>query len=264
MQVTKTAFRCPTAMHIWVNQKSLSTLCLLLASPFLSAAQSAMNAGDPSIPPAEIIQRMVYQNEVRAAHLRYFTAQRYYHIDVHDLGRTLTADMHAQVTYIAATGKTFNVIDKSGSNLLINKVLLKLLDTERDDSQQKNSALTPANYNFVCQSQTVERGQTLYVFAVEPKVKNKLLYRGTVWIDAKDFAVVRVEAQPAENPSFWIRTTEIHQTYAKSEEFWLPRTNTSESKVRFGGTAVLTIDYGNYNFDEPHDENPTAVSSARP
>jgi hypothetical protein len=28
----------------------------------------------------------------------------------------------------------------------------------------------------------------------------------------------------------------------------LPRSNRSETKVRLGGTAVLTIDYGSYHF----------------
>jgi len=78
-----------------------------------------------------------------------------------------------------------------------------------------------------------------------------------IWIDAGDYAVVRVEAQPAENPSFWIKNTDIHHVYAKSGEFWLPQTNTSESKVRLGGTAVLTIDYGTYQF-EPRDATAAA------
>jgi hypothetical protein len=72
-----------------------------------------------------------------------------------------------------------------------------------------------------------------------------------VWIDAQDFAVTRVQAHPAESPSFWIKTTEIQHSYQKVGEFWLPRVNLSESKVRFGGKADLTIDYGTYEFEEP-------------
>lgn len=80
-------------------------------------------------------------------------------------------------------------------------------------------------------------------------MKNKLLYRGKIWIDSEDYAVVRVEAQPAENPSFWIKSTEIHHLYEKDGEFWLPRMNRSESKIRLGGTSMLTIDYGVYQFE---------------
>ncbi len=40
---------------------------------------------------------------------------------------------------------------------------------------------------------------------VEPQTNNKLLFRGRIWVDAEDFAVVRIEAVPAKNPSFWTK-----------------------------------------------------------
>jgi hypothetical protein len=230
---------------------SLLVVLLILTGGSLYAhsqpAQSA-NAADP----AEIVWRMVAQNETRARQLKYFTSCRHYHIEFHGLGHSMTADMHVQATYTAGAGKTFHVIDESGSHLLIDHVLTKLLETEQDDSRQQKAALTPFNYTFIFDRQTNENGRLLYVFSVEPKVKNKLLYRGKVWIDAEDYAVTQVEAQPAENPSFWIKKTEIHHTYEKVGEFWLPETNRSESQVRLGGSAVLTIDYGTYQFGEPH------------
>lgn len=227
------------------------TALLTVHASIYAVAQSAPSK-PASTEPAVIVERMVHQNELRAEHLKYFTSRRHYHVEFHGLGRAMTADMHVQATYTAGSGKSFQVIDESGSHLLINHVLKKLLETEQDDSHQQKAALTPSNYNFVFQTETSESGRPFYIFAVEPKVKNKLLYRGQIWIDAGDYAVVRVEAQPAENPSFWIKKTEIHHVYAKSGEFWLPEMNRSESKVRLGGSAVLTIDYGTYQFEEPH------------
>jgi hypothetical protein len=32
----------------------------------------------------------------------------------------------------------------------------------------------------------------------------------------------------------------------RTDGFWLPERNRSETKVRIGGTAVFTIDYGTY------------------
>ena len=66
-------------------------------------------------------------------------------------------------------------------------------------------------------------------------------------MDAADFAVVKMETEPAKNPSFWISRTLIHYTGAKTDGFWMPQKVRSETKVRFGGTAVLTIDYGSYS-----------------
>jgi hypothetical protein len=233
---------------------------LLLTTRSISVAQSARDTAGTPDTASKIIQRMVQRNELRAEHLKYFTSVRHYHVEFHGLGQSKTADMHVQATFTAGSGKSFQVIDESGSHLLLTHVLKKLLETEQNDSREQKAALTPSNYNFEFQTKTSENGRELYVFAVEPKVKNKLLYRGKIWIDAGDYAVIKVEAQPAETPSFWIKKTEIHHVYAKSGEFWLPETNRSESKVRLGGSAVLTIDYGTYQFEKPHESTLTGAA----
>jgi hypothetical protein len=92
-----------------------------------------------------------------------------------------------------------------------------------------------------------------FVLMVAPKRKNKFLYKGRIWIDAKDFALTRIEAEPAKNPSLWISKTSIKHSYTKIDEFWLPVQNTSQTSVRFGGTATLIIDYHDYAISsQPH------------
>jgi hypothetical protein len=243
-----------------ILRASLRVAVLVVTASAVSAvAQSTIDAAAMPVPAPAIVEHMVEQNAIRAQRLKYFTSRRHYHIEFHGLGRLVSADMHVQATYVAGSGKSFQVVDESGSHLLIDHVLKKLLETEQDDSRQQKAALTPTNYDFVFQTKATENGRPVYLFAVAPKVKNKLLYRGRIWIDARDYAVVRVEAQPAENPSFWIKNTEIQHVYAKNGEFWLPQTNKSESKVRLGGTAVLTIDYGAYQFEEPRNATPVAT-----
>jgi hypothetical protein len=97
-------------------------------------------------------------------------------------------------------------------------------------------------------------GRPAYILSVEPLKESKFLYRGKAWVDAMDFAVAKVEAEPAKNPSLLISRTLIRWTYAKTGSFWLPQRSRSESKIRIGGSAVLTIDYGTYqiNADKPH------------
>ena len=67
-----------------------------------------------------------------------------------------------------------------------------------------------------------------------------------MWIDATDFAVTRIEAEPAKNPSMWIKRTLIHHEYEKVGDFYLPALNRTVTDVRVGGQAVLTIHYLNY------------------
>jgi hypothetical protein len=51
----------------------------------------------------------------------------------------------------------------------------------------------------------------MYVLKVKPRTKDKYLYRGRVWVAAQDFAVVRLEAEPANNASFWTKNSELEQ-----------------------------------------------------
>ena len=84
------------------------------------------------------------------------------------------------------------------------------------------------------------------MLAVYPKTRSKYLYRGKVWVDGTDFAVTRIDAEPAQNPSFWTKENDIHHEYMKVQDFWLPRRNESVSYIRLGGRATLTIEYKNY------------------
>src|ERR1019366_7475889 len=116
--------------------------------------------------------------------------------------------------------------------------------TEIESTQGDNprrTALTPENYDFTLLDDQRGDEECPYVLAVEPKEATKLVYRGRIWVNAKDFAVCRVEAEPAKNPDFMIKNTAIHHTYEKVGDFWLPAQNESISMIRLGGRAVLTI-----------------------
>jgi hypothetical protein len=92
-------------------------------------------------------------------------------------------------------------------------------------------------------------GRSCYVLQVIPARNDKLLYKGKILVDGQEYAVVRIEAQPAKSPSFWISQTQIEHQYDKVADFWLPVRNRSTSRVRFGGTALLTIGYKDYEVD---------------
>ena len=212
-------------------------------------AQSQQGSVDRSVSAAEIAQQLAARNDQRARELGPYTSRRHYHVAYQGFPHAAEADMVVDVTCDGPSSKKFAIVSESGSHLLLDHVLKKLLKTEQDASRDRtNSALTPANYTFNLVRSETDENRPTYVLTVEPKQQRSLLYRGTIWIDARDYAVVRIEAEPAKSPSFWIRSTQIHHVYEKTGEFWLPQSNRSETKVRLGGTAVLTIDYGEYHF----------------
>jgi hypothetical protein len=220
----------------------------MIAAP-LPTALAQQSAPDASPTTAEIVQQLVARNEQRAQQLGSYTSRRHYHIAYHGFPHAAEADMVVNVTCDGPSSKHFEVVSESGSRLLLDHVLRKLLRTEQDSSRDRtDSALTPANYSFNLLRTETDDGRLTWVLTVEPKSPRPLLYRGTIWVDAKDYAVVKVEGQPARSPSFWIRNTEIHHVYSKTGDFWLAQSNRTETKVRLGGVAVLTIEYGDYRF----------------
>lgn len=222
---------------------------------FLVSIASTVSAGEIDGAPLsktamaeQIVQRMMEFNGKRAQRLQHYTEERHYQVEYRGFPATITASMDVEATYDAPSSKSFRVLSLTGSKLLINHVLKKLLETERDAAKDlSQNALTPENYTFTLVGTEVTADQKFYVFQVEPHVSRKFLYRGKIWVDAKDYAVAKIEAEPAKNPSFWIKKTEIHHTYSKTGDFWLPERNRSETKVRTGGIAILTIDYGAYH-----------------
>ena len=152
----------------------------------------------------------------------------------------------------------FKVISQTGSKLIINRVFKRLLESEKEAAEPEMHArtlLNRDNYDFaligfeprasIPRLNSLDKGGQ-YVLAVYPKTRSKYLYRGKVWVDGTDFAVTRIDAEPAQNPSFWTKKSEIHHEYMKVQDFWLPRRNESVSYIRLGGRATLTIEYNNY------------------
>ena len=209
---------------------------------------SPSDSAAPMMAAGQIVERMTERNAERAEALQGYHGKRTYRLEYKGFPSAKSAEMQVEVSFSAGGAKQFRVVSENGSSLLINKVLKKLIESEHEaslESAQRN-ALTPANYSFTFDHAEEIAGRTHYVMNVEPLRNDKFLYRGRIWIDAQDFAVARIEAQPAKNPSFWIKKTDITHQYVKVGDFWLPASNHSESSTRLGGHAVLTIEYTDY------------------
>jgi hypothetical protein len=230
--------------------QSGSSRFLAAVSLLLAGAAWAQVPGSPApanLTSAQIVTQMEGHNQARTEAMRQYKSLRRYQVEYHGFGTSLAAKMEVEVNYDASLGKSFRVVTQSGSKILLEKVLKRAVESEKEASQNKGStALTPANYRFHLAGSEDLGGRRAYVLDVEPLVVSKFLYKGKIWVDAADFALVKIEAEPAKNPSFWIARTLIRQTFGKTGRFWLPAQNRSETKVRVGGTAVFTIDYGTY------------------
>jgi outer membrane lipoprotein-sorting protein len=196
----------------------------------------------------EVMARVEQMNEVRARALESYSSVRRYHLDCHCLSHK-KADMVVRTDYRAPNTKEFTILSESGSGTVRSRVFKKLLEAEQEamqDENQQRSAITPENYTFALADYEKTDTDESYVLDAQPKSKNKFLFRGHIWVNAKDFAIIRVEGQPAVNPSWWTVRTDFERRYRKIGDFWLPESNESETKVRIFGTAVLSIEYSDY------------------
>jgi hypothetical protein len=198
----------------------------------------------------QIVDQVQRQNQVRTLELKHYQSLRHYQVEYQGFSVKLAAAMEVEVTYDAGSGKSFRIVSQSGSKVLCEKVLKRAVESEKEASQGKSSpALTPANYKFQLTGSETVGGRPAYVLDVEPVVASKFAYRGKIWVDATDFALVKIDGEPAKSPSFWLARTQIRQSFVKTGDFWLPQQNRSETKIRIGGTAVLSIDYGAYKIE---------------
>lgn len=249
-------------MTIWLSQvlnfraaRLLLTLVLLAVSIPLVAQQTTVST---PLSADEVMQRVMQMNEERATALDTYSSIRSYHLECHCLSHK-KADMVVRVDYQAPNKKVFTILSESGSGTVRSRVFKKLLKAEQESMSEENqqrSAITPENYTFQLTNFQNIDGNESYVLEAQPLTKNKFLFRGRIWVDAKDFAITRVEGEPAVNPSWWTVKTDFKRNYQKIGSFWLPEANESVTKVRIFGSAVLTIKYGEYQITQAHKLDP--------
>lgn len=232
---------------------SLAMLLSLAAVPDLATAQRNARAetSTQSAPLSleQVVSNLEQRNAQRAAALEQFEGKRIYRMQYRGFPSDRDAEMVVKVSFRAPNSKEFTVVSQTGSKFVIDHIFRKLLEGEQEAAKGDNghdTALTRQNYNFELTGYEPTQDGGQYVLNLLPRTKNKFLYRGKIWIDAKDFAVVRIEGEPGKNPSMWIRKTDIAHRYVKVNDFWLPAENHTESFIRLGGKATLSIEYQDY------------------
>ena len=159
--------------------------------------------------------------------------------------------------------KAFTVTSESGSGLVRHMALNPLINSEIEAAAGKehhDSAISADNYSLnLLGEQQVGRYRCFVAEAV-PKRKDKYLFEGKVWIDTKDYSVVRIEGHPAKKLSFWIQRADFVRQYQKIDGFWLPQKDQTLVQVRLYGKKVLTIDHRDYVVNAGQSKDARAIA----
>ncbi len=227
------------------------TVLLIMLLLFCIGLQQSAGAQRPgmSVPIAnaplgidQVVENLVRMNLERAQALHAYHGTRIYRVEYRGFPGTRNAEMVVDVKYQSPGTKEFTIQSTTGSKVIIDKVFKKLLQAEKDAlaaEAQSRTALNSDNYDFTLVGYEGTRFSSMYVLVVEPRRKDKFLYRGRIWVDAEDFAVARLEAEPAKNPSFWTKNSDVEQVYMKVSDFWLPARNHSVTAIRLWGTRGI-------------------------
>ena len=248
-----------------------SALFFAALSLSLILQSSAMAATPPTaiqqLTADQVADRIAQYNEQRYLSLKGYRSLRQYSVQYSGLGIHKQATLETELTYTYPGKKSFKILSTQGSALLIDRVLKRLLESEVEASDSESRAKTEIsrrNYRFAFAGGAESCAQQTCRLHVEPIHPSKFLYRGDISVDMSDFAVTAISAHPAKSPSFWTTNTDIEHRYGRFGEFWLPVQNRSVSEIRLGGSAKLTIDYGEYKLQPQLAGASSAATAAAP
>jgi hypothetical protein len=274
MRTRLSSIRSSIQTSIRRSVKSSAGFFILCAVALASASGAGVDSSSlpPSITTAplsvdQVVDNLVRKDAERAQALRHYESTRVYHLSYRGFPGDRDAEMTVEAAFDSPSTKSFKVISQTGSKLIVERVFKRLLASESEAAEPElhaHTLLNRDNYDIALIGFEPAGSQngSQYVLAVSPKTKSKYLYRGKVWVDGTDFAVTRIEAEPALNPSFWTKKSEIHHEYVKVQNFWLPRRNQSVSYIRLGGRATLTIDYDNYRVNDARSSGNVSKASS--
>jgi len=214
---------------------------------FSALAMAAQDARQQLRTAEEVVAKMMERDDQRQASLHGYTAIRRYVLE--NQRHHKRAEMVVRMACLEDGSKQFQIVSETGWGGARNHVFPRLLESESEASvpdARERSRITPQNYSFEMLGTDTINGRAAYVIAITPKTQNKYLVRARIWVDADEYAIVRIEGVPAKNPSFWIKSVHFVHTYEKNGPFWFPASDRSVTDVRIFGSTEMTIEYFDY------------------
>jgi hypothetical protein len=226
------------------------------AAPTLAAASLLCCLGSVAVPAqqpdgASIIQKVDAAVKARVDSIVGYTDTEHYsvyrnHDEVHPV-----AEMTVKTTYRQDSGKSYAILSQSGSQIIRNMVLGSILDNEKQinlPGTREGSWITSANYVMKLQAGGTQpmNGRDCYLLRLIPKRKAPYLVDGTLWVDARDGAIVQLVGFASKSASFLTGPTQMMRQYTNIYGFAEATQARAVSNSFLFGQTVVTIDYRDY------------------
>jgi hypothetical protein len=166
------------------------------------------------------------------------------HMTASTRGGKMSASLDAWTSLDPQRGFTYEITKSEGSGIIIKHVLVKALDAEQDAVQsaasKSQSALTPANYEFL---DMMPDGANLMRVNVKPRRNHVMLINGHLVIESDSADLVRVEGELSKRPSFWTRRVQVVREYDRISGVHVPVSMKSTADVLIVGQSTFAMDY---------------------
>jgi outer membrane lipoprotein-sorting protein len=164
------------------------------------------------------------------------------------------AQMTVKTTYRKDSGKTYQILSESGSSIFLKFGLKPLLENEKrinDPRYREASWFTSANYDMRLKSPAVSQvnGRDCLALAIAPKRKAPNLIAGTIWVDAKDYSIFRIEGDATRSPTIWSGPPHMMRDYASVSGYAQATHARAVSDSALFGRTEVTIDYTDYQIE---------------
>jgi hypothetical protein len=212
-----------------------------------SAAPFAQSEGDG----ASVIRSVDAAVQRRFEHVLGFTDDEHYQVFRGKDETHPDAEMTVKVTYRKGVGKSYEIKSESGSEIIRRFALHPMLDSEKTVNLPGNveqSWFNSANYEMKLRSARTELigGRECYVLDVKAKRKAPNMIDGTLWVDAKDGNIVKLDGIASKSASAFAGTTRLMRQYNEIEGYPMATHARAESNSALFGRTVVTIDYSQY------------------
>jgi hypothetical protein len=226
---------------------SARLLFLLVAASSPLVAQQIDNA--------TILQKVDAAVKARVDGIEAYTVTEHYAVLRDKDEKHPVADMTVKTTYKRETGKSYQILSESGSTLMRNLVLQTILDNEKHVNEpgvREGSWITTANYEMQVKPGGIQKmdGRDCVAIALTPRRKEPFLLLGTLWVDAQNGEIVRLEGKASKSSSVFTGETEMMRQYVDLDGFGEAIHARAESDSFLFGPTVVTIEYKGYQIQK--------------
>lgn len=231
------------------HSKRTAAFRILVLSLLLLIATSASPSQQPD--EATIIHAIDAAAEARYANLLGYTVTEHYAVYRGSDETHPAAEMTVKTTYRKDSGKSYEILSQSGSEIVQRFGLQPLLDHEKEINLPGNvqkSWFTSSNYEMTLKpgvTQVID-GRNCFSISMTPRRKAPNMIEGTLWLDAKDDSIVQIEGVATKSPSFLAAAPHMMRRYTNMNGYAMAVRARAESNSLILGRTVVTIDYRDY------------------